>query len=141
VKLQSDAQDPLWTLIDPLRISQVLDNLVSNAIKYSPGGGVVSIHAEETETCINLHVEDRGMGMTEQEARQVFSRFYRTPAARRADIEGAGLGLAITKSIVESHGGSISCVSSPGKGSRFTVTLPVNGDVSRVPQDSMEESV
>ncbi|MDN4610759.1 sensor histidine kinase [Arthrobacter burdickii] len=141
VKLQSDAQDPLWTLIDPLRISQVLDNLVSNAIKYSPGGGVVSIHAEETETCINLHVEDRGMGMTEQEARQVFSRFYRTPAARHADIEGAGLGLAITKSIVESHGGAISCVSSPGKGSRFTVSLPVNGDVSRVPQDSMEESV
>ncbi|MHA7279181.1 sensor histidine kinase [Arthrobacter sp. MDT2-2] len=141
VKLQSDAQNPLWTLIDPLRISQVLDNLVSNAIKYSPGGGVVSIHAEETETCINLHVEDSGMGMTEQEVRQVFSRFYRTPAARRADIEGAGLGLAITKSIVESHGGAISCVSSPGKGSRFTVTLPVDGDVSRVPRDSMEESV
>ncbi|MHA7285403.1 sensor histidine kinase [Arthrobacter sp. MDT3-44] len=141
VKLQSDAQNPLWTLIDPLRISQVLDNLVSNAIKYSPRGGVVSIYAEETETCINLHVEDSGMGMTEQEARQVFSRFYRTPAARHADIEGAGLGLAITKSIVESHGGAISCVSSPGEGSRFTVTLPVNGDVSRVPHDSLEESV
>ncbi|MHA7178754.1 sensor histidine kinase [Arthrobacter sp. MDB2-24] len=141
VKLESDAQNPLWTLIDPLRISQVLDNLVSNAIKYSPRGGVVSVYAEETETCINLHVEDSGMGMTEQEARQVFSRFYRTPAARHADIEGAGLGLAITKSIVESHGGAISCVSSPGEGSRFTVTLPVNGDVSRVPHDSLEESV
>ncbi|OUM40052.1 sensor histidine kinase [Arthrobacter sedimenti] len=141
VKLQSTAQNPLWTLIDPLRISQVLDNLVSNAIKYSPGGGVVSIRAEETESSISLHVEDRGMGMTEQEARQVFSRFYRTPAARRADIEGAGLGLAITKSIVESHGGAISCVSSPGKGSCFTVTLPVNGEVSRAQHDSMQESV
>ncbi|WP_147394275.1 sensor histidine kinase [Arthrobacter cheniae] len=141
VKLKTEAQNPLWTLIDPLRISQVLDNLLSNAIKYSPGGGVVSVRAEETESAINLHVEDRGMGMTEHEARQVFSRFYRTPAARRADIDGAGLGLAITKSIVESHGGSIQCISAPGKGSRFTVTLPVNGEVGRLPQDSMEESV
>ncbi|WP_146069557.1 cell wall metabolism sensor histidine kinase WalK [Arthrobacter sp. B0490] len=141
VKLKTDAQTPLWTLIDPLRISQVLDNLLSNAIKYSPGGGVVKVHAEESESAIALHVEDRGMGMTEQEARQVFSRFYRTPAARHSDIDGAGLGLAITKSIVESHGGSIHCVSSPGKGSRFTVTLPVNGEVSRMPQDSIGESV
>jgi signal transduction histidine kinase len=141
VKLKTDAHSPLWTLIDPLRISQVLDNLLSNAIKYSPGGGVVSIHAEESESEIILHVEDRGMGMTEQEARQVFSRFYRTPSARHAAIDGAGLGLAITKSIVESHGGSISCVSAPGKGSRFTVTLPVNGEVGRVPQDPIGESV
>lgn len=141
VKLTTDEQNPLWTLIDPLRISQVLDNLLSNAIKYSPDGGVVSIHAEESDECINLYVEDRGMGMTEQEARQVFSRFYRTPAARHADIEGAGLGLAITKSIVESHGGAITCVSSPGKGSRFTVTLPANGEVNRMQQDSFEESV
>ncbi|MHA7188775.1 sensor histidine kinase [Arthrobacter sp. MDT2-16] len=141
VKLKTDAQTPLWTLIDPLRISQVLDNLLSNAIKYSPDGGVVNIHAEESESAISLHVEDRGMGMTEQEARQVFSRFYRTPAARHADIDGAGLGLAITKSIVESHGGTISCVSSPGKGSRFTVTLPANGEVGRAAQDSIGESV
>lgn len=141
VKLKTDEQNPLWTLIDPLRISQVLDNLLSNAIKYSPDGGVVSVHAEESDDCINFYVEDHGMGMTEQEARQVFSRFYRTPAARHADIEGVGLGLAITRSIVESHGGAITCVSSPGKGSRFTVTLPANGVVNRMPQDSLEESV
>lgn len=141
VRLRADVHTPLWTLIDPLRISQVLDNLLSNAIKYSPMGGLVIVRAEETESEINLHVDDRGMGMTEQEARQVFSRFYRTPAARRADIDGAGLGLAITKSIVESHGGSIHCISSPGKGSRFTVTLPVNGDVSRSLHDSLEDSV
>lgn len=141
VRLRADVHNPLWTLIDPLRISQVLDNLLSNAIKYSPRGGLVIVRAEETESEINLHVDDRGMGMTDQEARQVFSRFYRTPAARRSDIDGAGLGLAITKSIVESHGGSIHCTSSPGKGSRFTVTLPVNGDVSRSLHDSLEDSV
>ncbi|WP_247826905.1 sensor histidine kinase [Arthrobacter antioxidans] len=141
VRLRTDTHSPLWTLIDPLRISQVLDNLLSNAIKYSPEGGLVIVRAEETESEINLHVDDRGMGMTEQEAGQVFSRFYRTPAARRADIDGAGLGLAITKSIVESHGGSIHCVSSPGKGSRFTVTLPLNGDVGRAPHDTLEDSV
>lgn len=141
VKLRSAAVNPLWTLLDPLRIAQVLDNLLSNAIKYSPDGGVVSIRAEETPQAIYLHVEDRGIGMTEQEARLVFSRFYRTPSARKADIDGAGLGLAITKSIVESHGGSIHCVSAPGKGSRFTVALPANGEVHRVPQDVMGESV
>ncbi|MBG6226198.1 signal transduction histidine kinase [Arthrobacter sp. CAN_A2] len=141
VRLRTDTISPLWTLIDPLRISQVLDNLLSNAIKYSPEGGLVIIRAEETESEISLHVDDRGMGMTEQEAGQVFSRFYRTPAARRADIDGAGLGLAITKSIVESHGGSIHCTSSPGKGSRFTVTLPVNGDVRRAPGAALEGSV
>ncbi|WP_104117269.1 cell wall metabolism sensor histidine kinase WalK [Arthrobacter sp. B1805] len=141
VKLRTEATSPLWTLIDPVRISQVLDNLLSNAIKYSPDGGLVSIRAEETESAISLHVEDRGMGMTEQEAQQVFSRFYRTPGARRAHIDGSGLGLAITKSIVESHGGYIECVSSPGKGSRFTVTLPVNGEVSHMSQGTMEESV
>jgi signal transduction histidine kinase len=141
VKLRSTAVNPLWTLLDPLRISQVLDNLVSNAIKYSPDGGVVSIRAEETPSFVSLHVEDHGIGMTEPEARLVFSRFYRTPAARKADIEGAGLGLAITKSIVESHGGTIHCVSAPGKGSRFTVTLPVNGEVSRPSSESVEESV
>ncbi|KNC19901.1 hypothetical protein AC792_03270 [Arthrobacter sp. RIT-PI-e] len=141
VTLRSSAVAPLWTLLDPLRISQVLDNLLSNAIKYSPGGGVVSILAEETPSAINLHVEDRGIGMTEQEARLVFSRFYRTPSARKADIDGAGLGLAITKSIVESHGGSIHCVSAPGEGSRFTVILPVNGEVGRVSPDPVQESV
>lgn len=141
VELTATTPSPLWTLIDPLRISQVLDNLLSNAIKYSPGGGVVTVGAEETEDAIHLHVEDRGMGMTEQEARLVFSRFYRTPAARRADIDGAGLGLAITRSIVDSHGGSVHCASAPGKGSRFTVTLPVNGEVNRMPRDSFEESV
>ncbi|WP_104166347.1 cell wall metabolism sensor histidine kinase WalK [Arthrobacter sp. SX1312] len=141
VRLRTDVHSPLWTLIDPLRISQVLDNLLSNAIKYSPEGGLVIVRAEETDSQINLHVDDRGMGMTEQEARQVFSRFYRTPAARRADIDGAGLGLAITKSIVESHGGSIHCTSSPGRGSRFTVSLPVDGDVSRSPHDTLEDSL
>jgi signal transduction histidine kinase len=141
VRLRTTLTTPLWTLIDPLRISQVLDNLISNAIKYSPDGGLVSVRAEESESAIDLHVEDCGMGMTEQEASQVFSRFYRTPAARRAAIDGAGLGLAITRSIVESHGGSIRCSSTPGKGSRFTVSLPVNGDVHRVPQDSVGESV
>lgn len=141
VSLRSSVQSPLWTLIDPLRISQVLDNLLSNAIKYSPDGGVVSIRAEETPSAIHLHVEDRGMGMTPQEARQVFSRFYRTPSARRSLIDGAGLGLSITRSIVESHGGTISCVSSPGKGSRFTVTLPANGEVSKAPHDALEDSL
>ncbi|WP_298254900.1 cell wall metabolism sensor histidine kinase WalK [uncultured Arthrobacter sp.] len=141
VQLRTEVRAPLWTLIDPLRISQVLDNLLSNAIKYTEHGGPVTIRADETQTAITLQVEDRGMGMSEQETRQIFSRFYRTPAARRSEIDGAGLGLAITRAIVEGHGGSIGCTSSPGEGSCFTVTLPVNGEVERMHQETFEGSV
>lgn len=141
VFLETEVRAPLWTLIDPLRISQVLDNLLSNAIKYTEHGGPVIIRADETQTAITLQVEDRGMGMSEQETRQIFSRFYRTPGARRAEIDGAGLGLAITRAIVEGHGGSIRCTSSPGEGSCFTVTLPVKGEVERMHQESFEGSL
>ena len=114
----------LWAHVDPLRISQALDNLVSNAIKYSPDGGTVHVSASNEQGRVLLHVEDNGMGMTTADADRVFTRFFRSPAVRDGSIPGAGLGLAITKAIVERHGGSISCRSRPGCGSTFTVELP-----------------
>jgi signal transduction histidine kinase len=119
-----DLPAPLWAHVDPLRIGQALDNLVSNAIKYSPDGGTVRVSASTAGERVLLHVADDGMGMTAADAARVFTRFFRSPAVREGSIPGAGLGLSITKAIVERHGGSISCSSRPGRGSTFTVELP-----------------
>jgi signal transduction histidine kinase len=124
VGLVADVPAPLWANADPLRLGQALDNLVSNAIKYSPGGGLVTVRAERNDGWVRLEVKDTGMGMTTDESARIFTRFFRTNAARQAAIPGVGLGLSITKSIVERHGGSISCRSEPGSGSTFTVALP-----------------
>lgn len=123
VTLAMDVPAPLWAHADPLRISQALDNLVSNAIKYSPGG-TVRVSAGHEDGRVLLHVTDDGMGMTADDAGQVFTRFFRSPAVREGAIPGVGLGLSITKAIVERHGGSISCRTQPGCGSTFTVELP-----------------
>ena len=127
VCLAMDVAGPLWANVDPLRISQALDNLVSNAIKYSPDGGSVRVSASAADGLVRLHVEDTGMGMTAADAGRVFTRFFRSPAVRDGSIPGAGLGLSITKAIVERHGGSISCRTRPGHGSTFTLELPADG--------------
>lgn len=127
VSLSSDVPVPLWAHADPLRIAQALDNLVSNAIKYSPDGGAVTVTASSNDRWVELQVQDTGMGISEEESARIFTRFFRTQAARKAEIPGVGLGLSITKTIVERHGGKISCASTPGAGTTFTVTLPVAG--------------
>lgn len=127
VRLAAHIPSPLWAYADPLRIGQALDNLVSNAIKYSPDGGVVDISAGAGGDWVELSVRDTGMGMSTDDAARVFRRYYRTDSAREAAIPGAGLGLSITKMIVERHGGKVACTSDRGKGSTFTVTLPADG--------------
>lgn len=135
VSLSMAVPEPLWAHVDPLRISQVLDNLVSNAIKYSPGGGAVQVTASAADGKVLLQVKDSGMGMTAADAEKVFTRFYRSPAVRKGSIPGAGLGLSITKAIVERHGGTISCSTRPGCGSTFTVVLPAEVGAPPVEQD------
>jgi signal transduction histidine kinase len=127
VSLSADVPVPLWAHADPLRMAQALDNLVSNAIKYSPDGGAVTVRASSNDRWVELQVQDTGMGISEEESARIFTRFFRTQAARKAEIPGVGLGLSITKTIVERHGGKISCASTPGAGTTFTVTLPVAG--------------
>ncbi|MEW1949372.1 ATP-binding protein [Pseudarthrobacter sp902506025] len=127
VEIAADVPSPLWAYADPLRIGQVLDNLVSNAIKYSPDGGRISISATADRQWVRLSVTDTGMGMSHDDAAKVFNRFFRTESAQKAAIPGAGLGLSITRMIVERHGGTIMCESGEGQGSTFTVTLPAEG--------------
>lgn len=127
IELSADVPSPLWAYADPLRIGQALDNLVSNAIKYSPNGGRVCVSAKTADDWIRLSVTDTGMGMSSEDAAKVFKRFFRTETARQSSISGAGLGLSITKMIVERHGGTIHCRSGEGKGSTFTLTLPAEG--------------
>ncbi|MBT2249718.1 PAS domain-containing protein [Arthrobacter sp. BHU FT2] len=127
IELAAEVPAPLWAYADPLRIGQALDNLVSNAIKYSPGGGRVTVRALPGNRWVQLSVTDTGMGMSEAESSRVFQRFFRTDAARSASIAGAGLGLSITRMIVEGHGGTITCESVKGRGSTFTLTLPADG--------------
>ena len=124
VQLVADHAPGLTVQADPVRLAQVLDNLLSNAIKYSPDGGIVTVSAWNDGTGTFLQVRDTGMGMSESDQRDLFTKFFRTGAVRQAGIPGAGLGLAITKNIVEAHGGTISLDSAPGRGSTFTVHLP-----------------
>ena len=126
VEIRSELPQTLPALVDGGRISQVLDNLLSNAVKYSPDGGFVTVRAERNRDGVLIAVEDTGIGMTETEQAGVFTKFFRSGSARRAAIPGVGLGLAISRSIVEAHGGTITLRSRSGHGSCFTVHLPVD---------------
>ncbi|MGN7147524.1 ATP-binding protein [Arthrobacter sp. SAFR-179] len=110
--------------LDPDRIGQAIDNLVSNAIKYTPDGGSITISAGARDHTLYCHVTDTGVGMTEEEQSKAFTRFFRAANVHSSTIPGAGLGLAITKSIIENHNGTISLSSSPGKGTTVLLTLP-----------------
>jgi signal transduction histidine kinase len=127
VTLTVQSPGDLQVVCDPARVRQVLDNLISNAIKYSPQGGDVTVGCVGGAGMVECQVADTGMGMSAEESSNVFTRFFRSPAARRGSIPGLGLGLALSKDIVERHGGTIGCVSEPGAGSVFTFTLPVAG--------------
>jgi signal transduction histidine kinase len=110
---------------DPRRIGQVLDNLVANAIKFTPQGGRVEVGiAVQGDRCA-IEVSDNGAGIEAAEVEHLFDRFYRSSSAGRDQIQGAGLGLAIAKAIVDAHDGEISVESSPGRGSTFHVRLPI----------------
>jgi two-component system OmpR family sensor kinase len=128
---------PVEIAVDRSRIRQLLLNLVTNAIKYTPSGGKVSIGLVDQGETVALIVGDNGIGIPVAELPHIFDRFYRVDTARSRTGEhpGAGLGLAITKWIAEAHGGAIAVQSRPGRGTVFTVTLPRSG-ASRSPSDS-----
>lgn len=128
VNLVNEADARVPAMVDPTRMGQVLDNLLSNAIKYSPDGGTITVRAGATTEGVYCSVADTGIGMRQEDLKELFTKFFRAETVRNSGIPGIGLGLAITKTIVENHGGTITCTSTPGKGSTFTVTLPGPGD-------------
>lgn len=109
---------------DERKIQQVIANLLSNAIKYSRKGGSVEVAVTEDDGCAVLSVKDNGIGISEEEQKLIFERFYRTDKSRNRKTGGVGIGLAIANAIVKAHGGKIRVQSVDGSGSTFTVTLP-----------------
>lgn len=125
LKIQFDIPDGLLVRADPDRLRQVLDNLVDNAAKYSPVGGVLALRAWQREGGpVHVAVQDQGPGIPDEARYRVFERFYRVDRTRSRELGGTGLGLSIVKHIVESHGGRVWVDSVVGQGCTFCFTLP-----------------
>ncbi len=120
--------EPLFPIrVDPLLISKVLRNLIDNAIKYSPPGGMLTLTSQEENTTapgVLICVKDQGIGMSESEKAQLFSRFYRIKNEQTTNTSGTGLGLYLSRYFIEAHGGKLTVQSSPGEGSTFSIWLP-----------------
>ncbi len=114
----------IYVDIDQDRMTQVIDNLLNNAIKYSPDGGTVTVRLSEEQGFVKVSVIDEGLGISKSDAERLFERFYRVDKARSREQGGSGLGLAISKEVIELHGGQIWVESVEGKGSNFSFTLP-----------------
>jgi signal transduction histidine kinase len=124
VELRVDAETGI-VVIDPQRVEQVLRNLVENALKFSPADTTVSVSATVTPRLLTIEVSDRGVGISPEDLPMIFERFHQVGKVMTRENEGAGLGLYITKRLVEAMGGTIAVASTVGDGTAFTVRLPV----------------
>ncbi|HEV8642933.1 MAG TPA: ATP-binding protein [Methylomirabilota bacterium] len=123
-RLSVECEEPLPPVdADPDALDRILKNLVSNAIKYSPAGGLVSVDVRAVGACLEFSVADEGRGIAAEALPRIFEPYYRAPDASDA-ARGVGLGLAVVKSLVDAHGGSIRVASAPGQGTRVTFALP-----------------
>jgi signal transduction histidine kinase len=120
------------------RLAQVLDNLVSNAVKFTPDGGSVSVRLDARDGEALIEIEDTGVGIPASEQSRLYERFYRASTATARAIPGVGLGLTIAKAIVEAHGGDLGFDSVEGRGTTFRVRLPRRPPVTRAPVDDRE---
>jgi signal transduction histidine kinase len=117
-------QRELEVWADADRLEQVITNLISNAVKYSPDGGTVTLRLQERDEFVGIMVQDTGMGLSPEQQSQLFQKFYRTPDAQARGIKGTGLGLYLVKQLVEALAGDIAVQSEQDVGTTFTVTLP-----------------
>lgn len=121
---------PIWVEIDTDKMTQVLDNILNNAIKYSPDGGYITFSMKTTDSQLILSISDEGLGIPKADLPKIFDRFYRVDKARSRAQGGTGLGLAIAKEIVKQHKGFIWAKSEYGHGSTFTIVLPYSKDIA-----------
>ena len=119
---------PIWVEIDTDKLTQVIDNIMNNAIKYSPDGGTITVSIKTTDEQLILSIADEGLGIPKQDLPKIFDRFYRVDKARSRAQGGTGLGLAIAKEIIKQHKGFIWAKSEYGVGSTFTIVLPYEND-------------
>ncbi|GAB2317896.1 cell wall metabolism sensor histidine kinase WalK [Alkalibacterium sp. s-m-22] len=117
-------REAIFVEVDPDRMIQVLDNIMNNAIKYSPDGGTITGRMHKTDDAVIISISDEGMGIPKADLNKIFTRFYRVDRARSRAMGGSGLGLAISKEVVEQHGGRIWAESKEGKGTTFYLSLP-----------------
>ena len=125
VELALVTEERMLVLGDRVRLAQVVDNLLSNALKFTPAGGTVELWVAGEGDQALLAIADSGIGMSRSEQERVFSRFFRASSAVREGIPGTGLGLAIAKTFVEAHGGEISVESAEGAGTTFQLRFPL----------------
>lgn len=129
----------VWIEIDTDKMTQVIDNILNNAIKYSPDGGKITVSMKTTDDQMILSIKDQGLGIPKQDLPKIFDRFYRVDRARSRAQGGTGLGLAIAKEIIKQHNGFIWAKSEYGKGSIFTIVLPY--DKEAVKEEIWEDEV
>ena len=126
IRIQTELE-PLFPIrLDPRLIEKVINNLIDNAIKYSPAGSAVLVESRESGAFVEIAVSDQGVGMSATEREHLFTRFYRAKNDATASIAGTGLGLYLSRYFVEAHGGSVTVESEPGMGSTFTIRLPLD---------------
>jgi signal transduction histidine kinase len=124
VRLTVDAPEPAMAVVDPRRIGQAINNLVSNALRFSPAGGTASVTVSQKENAVRIVISDSGEGIPLGEMEALASPYYR-PTQAGENFPGVGLGLAVTRGLIEAHAGNLAFENSPGQGSSVTVTLPV----------------
>ena len=131
----------VWIEIDTDKMTQVIDNILNNAIKYSPDGGKITVNMKTTDDQMILSISDQGLGIPKEDLPKIFDRFYRVDKARSRAQGGTGLGLAIAKEIIKQHKGFIWAKSEYGKGSTFTIVLPYDKDAVKeeIWEDELED--
>ncbi|MDQ0734065.1 sensor histidine kinase [Arthrobacter agilis] len=124
LRLVNRAPSSLPAVVDPVRLGQAVDNLLTNAVKYNRRGGSITLDARRRDDGLVIEVADTGIGIETEDLHQIFDRFFRSPSVRTTAVPGVGLGLLITRTIVAEHRGSITVTSERGKGTCFTILIP-----------------
>ncbi|MGZ7042446.1 MAG: sensor histidine kinase, partial [Thermoanaerobaculia bacterium] len=126
ITLEFPAETALRVTGDRMRLGQLLDNMISNAVKFTPHGGTVSVRTSRSNGSAVLEVQDTGMGVPDGDQEHLFDRFFRTQAAEENAIQGSGLGLAISQAIAQAHGGLIEVSSKENAGTTFRLVFPAS---------------